>query len=132
MRLRRTNEQNRQRNAQMRHDLETKRRLKKEIEDWLEEKVTTEFQLETGRARLRAVNDEMGTNQRAFDQEKASLMQMIQVKKDQLAKLSRQVEGIGAARTSLPRSEREIPIEILDAPIDELQVAQSAEAHSVQ
>ena len=46
----------------MRHDLGEKRRLKKEIEDWLEEKVTTEFQLETGRTRLRAVGDEMGTN----------------------------------------------------------------------
>lgn len=62
MRLRRVKEQTRLRNEQMRHDLGEKRRLKKEIEDWLEEKVTTEFQLETGRTRLRAVGDEMGTN----------------------------------------------------------------------
>jgi len=58
----------------MSHDLGEKRRQKKDIEDWLEEKVTTEFQLETGRTRLRVVGDEMNTNQRAFDQEKASLM----------------------------------------------------------
>ncbi len=58
------------RNAQMRRDLAEKRHMKKEIEDWLEEKVTTEFQLDTGRARLRAVTDEMSSNQRAFDQEK--------------------------------------------------------------
>ena len=57
----------------MKQDLAEKRRLKKEIEDWLEEKVTVEFQLEAGRARLRAVGDEMAANQKAIDQEKAAL-----------------------------------------------------------
>ena len=70
LRLQRQNEQNMLRNAQMRRDLAEKRHMKKEIEDWLEEKVTTEFQLDTGRARLRAVTDEMSSNQRAFNQEK--------------------------------------------------------------
>ena len=51
----------------MTQDLAEKRRQKKEIEDWLDEKVTTEFQLETGRARLRAVGDELAANNRAFD-----------------------------------------------------------------
>ena len=76
-------------------DLSEKRRIKKEIEDWLEEKVTVEFQLEAGRARLRAVGDEMASNQRAFDQEKTALMTMIRRKQDQFRKLQDSLEGIG-------------------------------------
>ena len=64
----------------MKADLADKRRLKKEIEDWLEEKVTVEFQLESGRARLRAVGDEMAINQKAFDEEKSALLTMIRKK----------------------------------------------------
>ena len=64
----------------MKADLIDKRRLKKEIEDWLEEKVTVEFQLESGRARLRAVGDEMSINQKAFDAEKSALLTMIRKK----------------------------------------------------
>ena len=46
----------------MQQDLAEKRRMQREIEDWLEEKVTVEFQLESSRARLRAVGDEMAQN----------------------------------------------------------------------
>ena len=62
LRLQRSNKQRELRIAQMRQDLQEKRRVKKEIDDWLEEKVTTEFQLEAGRARLRAVNDDLSQN----------------------------------------------------------------------
>ena len=43
LRLQRVNAQVRARTDQMKADLADKRRLKKEIEDWLEEKVTVEF-----------------------------------------------------------------------------------------
>lgn len=43
LRLQRVNAQVRARTEQMKVDLGDKRRLKKEIEDWLEEKVTVEF-----------------------------------------------------------------------------------------
>ena len=46
----------------MKRDMAEKRRMKKEIEDWLEEKVTVEFQREAGRARVRAVGDEIAAN----------------------------------------------------------------------
>ena len=43
LRLTRQNEVTRVRNDQMKRDLAEKRLMKKEIEDWLEEKVTVEF-----------------------------------------------------------------------------------------
>ena len=79
----------------MTQDLAEKRLQKKEIEDWLEEKVTVEFQLEAGRARLRAVGDEMADNQKAFDQEKGALLTAVRKKQDQYTRLKDSISGIG-------------------------------------
>ena len=64
----------------MKQELAEKLKVKREIEDWLDEKVQIEFQLESGRARVRAMNDELISNTKAFDREKYTLQTLIKKK----------------------------------------------------
>ena len=64
----------------MKKELSEKLKCKREIEDWLDEKVQIEFQQESGRARVRALNDELITNSKAFDREKYTLQTLIKKK----------------------------------------------------
>ena len=51
---------------------------------------------------------------------------MIKVKQEQYNKLQDQIDGIRAPRDSVPQTEREIPIQMLDADIEEGKDAKSA------
>ena len=72
----------------MKKELAEKLRMKREIEDWLDEKVQIEFQLESGRSRVRALNDELISNGKAFDREKYTLQTLIKKKNAQMDRIS--------------------------------------------
>ena len=74
--------------VQMKKELAEKLSMKREIEDWLDEKVQIEFQIESGRARVRALNDELITNSKAFDREKYTLQTLIKKKNVQMDRVS--------------------------------------------
>ena len=73
---------------QLKKELAEKLKVKREIEDWLDEKVQIEFQLESGQARVRALNDELISNSKAFEREKYTLQTLIKKKNGLLDRIS--------------------------------------------
>ena len=73
LRLERGNAEYMEQIVLMKRELAEKLKVKREIEDWLDEKVQIEFKLNVGQARVRAMNDELIAKRTAFDREKYTL-----------------------------------------------------------
>ena len=68
----------------LKKELAERIRVKREIEDWLEEKVSVEHQIQGAHTRLRALGDDLTSGTQQFEREKKALESLISRRKDQL------------------------------------------------